>query len=92
MAHQKPFTPLQRREAAGVYKSSRKHRSRIRRAYPPTEQRHHEVLDAYDDAIEIMKAELRKPDRQVDVDTLNRADAAARWFALEYWKLHYPQG
>ena len=91
MAYEKPFTPLQRREAVRACKSYRKHRSKLRRAYPPTTGRHQEVLDAYDDAIEVMKAELRKPDRRVDADILNRADAAARWFALEYWKLHYPQ-
>jgi hypothetical protein len=90
MAYHKPFTPLQRREAVRAYKSYRKHRSKLRRAYPPSENRHHEVLDAYGGAIDEMKAELRKADHRVDVDALTRADAAARWAALEYWKLHYP--
>ena len=81
MAYQAPFTPLQRREAVRAYRSYHKHRLKLRRQYPPTEPAHRQVLEAYGEAIEEMKAELKKPDRRVDVLVLNRADAAARWFA-----------
>lgn len=91
MGYQKPFTPVQRREAVQAYKSYRKHRSRLRRDFPPTNDLHRDVLEAYGDAIEAMRHELRKRDRNVDVNALNRAAAAARWHALDYWKLHYPQ-
>ncbi|HEV2293334.1 MAG TPA: hypothetical protein VGR35_05725 [Tepidisphaeraceae bacterium] len=50
------------------------------------------MLHEYRDILGEMKAELQKPDHRVDVDALNRADAAARWIALDYWKLHYPKG
>jgi hypothetical protein len=91
MAYRKPFTPLQRREAVRAYKSYRKHRSQLRRRYPPTTEAHRNALNAYGDAIDEMKAELEKRDHQVDVDALNRADASARWFATDYWRLHYPR-
>ena len=90
MAYRKPFTPLQRRDAVRAYKSYRKHRSQLRRRFPPADAAHRELLDAYKEVVDEMQAELQKPDRGVDVDVLNRADAAAQWLALEYWKLQYP--
>ena len=87
MAYRKPFTPLQRREAVRAYRSYRKHYSQLRRDYRPRNNRQAEVLLGYRDAIGEMAKLLRGTDRSVNVDSLNRADAWARWLAMEYWHM-----
>ncbi len=84
MPYQKPFMPQQRREAARAYRSYRKHRSYLRRVYPPQNDEQLQVLASYGDAIAEMARELQKQDRSVDLVALNRADAWAKWLAVEY--------
>lgn len=87
MVYRKPFTPQQRREAIRAYRSYRKHRSYLRRYYPPMGDEQRQVLRKYGEALREMARELRKPDRSVDVDALTRADAWAKWLAIEYQRL-----
>ena len=86
MAYRKPFTPQQRREALRAYRSYQKHYQKMRRTYPPrnAEQRH--LLQRYGEAILEMRDTLRPADRDVNVTSLTRADAWARWLAMEYWQ------
>jgi len=88
MAYRRPFTAQQRREAIRAYRSFRKHRSILRKFYPPASPRQREILREYGDVIGEMASELRKDDADVHVVALTRADAAARWLAMEYWRIN----
>ena len=87
MAYRKPFTPSQRQEAVRAYRSYRKHRSLMRRRYPALDEAQTRVLEQYDVALRTLVEILKRPDRKINVDALNRADALARWAAMEYWRL-----
>jgi hypothetical protein len=87
MAYRKPFTPQQRREAIRAYRSFRKHLSRLRRKYPPKNESQKATLTNYAESIRAIEIELRKQDRWVDVSTMIRADAWARWLVVEYQRL-----
>lgn len=82
MASRKPIPPPQRLEAIRAYRSYRKHRSELRRVYPTLTAEQKQTLYDYGDAIREMAEVLRKPDRLVDVAELIRADAWARWLAM----------
>ena len=88
MAYRTPFTPRQRREAIRAYRSFRKHRSILRKYYPPANPRQREILREYGEVIGEIANELRKYDSAVDVLALTRADATAKWLAMEYWRLN----
>jgi hypothetical protein len=87
MAYRRPFTSEQRREAIRAYRSYRKHRARLYRKYPPVDSEQHDILERYTESIHAMADELRKPNKSVDVEALIRADAWARWLAVEYRRL-----
>jgi hypothetical protein len=89
MAYRKPFTPQQRREAFLACRSFRKHRSLLKRQFPPANIEQQRVLRQYGSAIDLMVNELRKRDRAVSTDTLNCAETIARRLATEYWMLRY---
>ena len=86
MTYYRPFTPQQRRDAMRTYRSFRKHLSMLRREYPPATEGQRGILEDYREAVRAMLAELEKSDRQVDVDALNAADAAARWYGIDYFR------
>src|SRR2546423_14017914 len=87
MAYRRPFTPQQRRDAIGMYRSYQKHRALLLRQYPPLTTGQWTALDEYGKAIHGVAALLRVADRRVDVDALNEAELRARKISMEYFRL-----
>lgn len=87
MAYRKPFTNEQPKEATHAFRSLKKNFSVLRRFYRPVTEKQRSVFAEYRVAIVDIATELEKPNASVDVAALTRADAAARWLAVEYQRL-----
>jgi hypothetical protein len=75
-----------------MYRSYRTHRRKLRHDYPPLDREQRELLEHYGEALKDVAAQLKRPDKRIDVDALNRADAWAKWTAYEYWALRGTSG
>src|SRR4051794_5444892 len=84
MRYTRPFTLVQRQEAAKTYRSFRAMYDAMRFRYPPINDNQRRLSRTYRGALHDFRALLAEKDAKVDVDRLNAVQALAENAAIDY--------